>query len=216
MKDSGKRVYVVGSRSLQNDLLTCHIGDKSGIRCCLAEHINKLPKDGADPAAEKKLILYDCLGMDRETLLRELASLPEISQAQFLLAIFNIQPGCQIEEEVMGFGVRGFFYVNDSAACMVKGVDAIFAGEHWIPRKVMVKCLSQANWSSPKIKKTPSPLTNREEEILGYVAIGATNEVIGNNLCISPHTVRTHIYNIFKKINVPNRLQASLWAAKNL
>jgi DNA-binding CsgD family transcriptional regulator len=48
------------------------------------------------------------------------------------------------------------------------------------------------------------------------VAIGATNEEIGDKLCISPHTVKTHLYNIFKKINVPNRIQATLWAAKNL
>jgi len=48
------------------------------------------------------------------------------------------------------------------------------------------------------------------------VAVGAKNEEIADELFISPNTVRTHIYNIFKKINVPNRLQAALWAAKNL
>jgi DNA-binding CsgD family transcriptional regulator len=48
------------------------------------------------------------------------------------------------------------------------------------------------------------------------VVSGATNEEIAARICISPHTVKTHIYNIFKKIKVPNRLQAALWAAKNL
>ncbi|MDX2479891.1 MAG: helix-turn-helix transcriptional regulator [Desulfuromusa sp.] len=35
-------------------------------------------------------------------------------------------------------------------------------------------------------------------------------------MCISMHTVKTHIYNIFRKIGVPSRTQAALWAAKNL
>ncbi|MCK4790270.1 MAG: helix-turn-helix transcriptional regulator [Desulfobacteraceae bacterium] len=56
----------------------------------------------------------------------------------------------------------------------------------------------------------------KEIEILSMVAFGAKNEQIADKLFISPNTVKTHVYNIFKKINVPNRLQAALWAAKNL
>ncbi len=59
-------------------------------------------------------------------------------------------------------------------------------------------------------------LTSRQTEILALVSVGATNDEIADKLYLSPHTVKTHLYNIFKKINVPNRLQAALWAAKNL
>ena len=59
-------------------------------------------------------------------------------------------------------------------------------------------------------------LTPRQTEILALVAVGATNEQIADKLCISPQTVKSHLYNIFKKINVPNRVQAALWAAKHL
>ncbi len=59
-------------------------------------------------------------------------------------------------------------------------------------------------------------LTPRQVEILALVAVGATNEQIADKLCISPQTVKSHLYNIFKKINVPNRVQAALWAAKHL
>ena len=61
-----------------------------------------------------------------------------------------------------------------------------------------------------------SNLTPREVEILDVLASGAKNEEIANRLFISPHTVKTHLYNIYKKIHVGDRLQAVLWAAKHL
>lgn len=62
----------------------------------------------------------------------------------------------------------------------------------------------------------PSGLTRREVEILDLIAAGYANQQIADELFISPHTVKTHLHNIFKKINVKRRLQAALWAAKNL
>lgn len=59
-------------------------------------------------------------------------------------------------------------------------------------------------------------LTPRESQTLLYIASGATNQEIADKLCISVSTVKAHIYNSFKKINVDNRLQAALWAANNL
>ncbi len=66
------------------------------------------------------------------------------------------------------------------------------------------------------LRNEESLLTSREMEILTLISVGAKNEEIADKLFISPNTVKTHIYNIFKKIGVPNRLQAALWAAKNL
>jgi len=65
-------------------------------------------------------------------------------------------------------------------------------------------------------KRDATLLTPREIKILIMVGAGAENEEIAHKLGISPNTVRTHIYNIYKKINVSNRLQAVLWAAKNI
>ena len=59
-------------------------------------------------------------------------------------------------------------------------------------------------------------MTEREQQVLSVIAKGATNQEISAHLKISQHTVKTHIYNIYQKINVPNRLQAALWASQNL
>ena len=58
-------------------------------------------------------------------------------------------------------------------------------------------------------------LTNREKEIVNLIAVGHSNTEIADKLCISHHTVKTHINNLFKKIDVPNRLQATLWVLNN-
>jgi DNA-binding NarL/FixJ family response regulator len=48
------------------------------------------------------------------------------------------------------------------------------------------------------------------------LAAGATNEEIADKLCVSLNTVKTHLYNTFRKIGVQTRLKAALWAARNL
>ncbi|WP_180127400.1 XrtB/PEP-CTERM-associated transcriptional regulator EpsA [Rhodoferax sp. BLA1] len=53
-----------------------------------------------------------------------------------------------------------------------------------------------------------SSLSDREEEVLQWVALGKTNSEIGRILTISEFTIKSHLRNIFKKLNVSNRAQA--------
>ncbi len=59
----------------------------------------------------------------------------------------------------------------------------------------------------------PSPLTDREAQVLRLVAKGATNKDIAEDLKISTHTVKSHIIHIFNKLGLNDRTQASVWAA---
>ncbi|MFC6632921.1 helix-turn-helix transcriptional regulator [Microbulbifer taiwanensis] len=59
-------------------------------------------------------------------------------------------------------------------------------------------------------------LTKREQEILHQLTSGEPNSVIATRLHLSEHTVKNHMYNIFRKIGVRNRLQASNWAKLHL
>jgi len=58
-------------------------------------------------------------------------------------------------------------------------------------------------------------LSNREKEIMEHVAIGKPTKEIAKDLFLSSSTVRNHLANVFNKISVNNRVQATLWYLKN-
>lgn len=58
------------------------------------------------------------------------------------------------------------------------------------------------------------PLTNREMQVLRHVALGLSNREIGSALGISVETVKEHVQNILRKLDVSDRTQAAVWAVR--
>ena len=58
------------------------------------------------------------------------------------------------------------------------------------------------------------PLTNREAQVLRHVALGLGNKEIGCALSISIETVKEHVQNILRKIEMGDRTQAAVWAMR--
>lgn len=79
----------------------------------------------------------------------------------------------------------------------------------------MIPALNSQLMNRDSDKDMISSLTNRELEVLVQVANGMFNKEIATNLNISERTVKNHISNIFKKINVSDRTQAAVFAIKN-
>ncbi len=73
----------------------------------------------------------------------------------------------------------------------------------------------EAAASSNPAEKTDFGLTSREIEVLRGIAEGLTNNEISGILFISPHTVKSHMINIFNKLSVNDRTQAAVLATRN-
>lgn len=66
----------------------------------------------------------------------------------------------------------------------------------------------------PEQEKTPSELTDREQEVLTHLAEGETNEEIALALVISPKTVARHRENIMRKLNLHSRAELVRYAIR--
>lgn len=134
-------------------------------------------------------------------------------------AVYNLPVDAEIEDELIDCGVHGIFYEGQDREMIKKGIDTILGGELWYSRKAMTNYIKNKfkkngqKTNKSKSKSKPNLLTSREEEILALIAAGKTNLEIAESLFISPSTVKTHIYNLFQKIHVQNRVQAAIWAA---
>lgn len=60
-----------------------------------------------------------------------------------------------------------------------------------------------------------NPLTDREAQVLRHVALGLSNKEIAFSLRLSVDTVKEHVQNILRKLDVNDRTQAAVWAVRN-
>ena len=209
-------IYIIGPLKLQNELMACFLEKETGIKCvysqCVEASLLVKDRDTISP----HLILWDCRGDDPSNICIECGVNLDSFCHRCFVALFHVRHDKKIEKDALNKGVRGIFYTGDSLEKVLKGVRVILKGELWFPRQIMSECLEEHEGSMGISDDIRVALTHREQEILLKIASGASNKVIADELFISMHTVKTHLYNIYKKINVTNRLQAVLWAAKNL
>lgn len=111
-------------------------------------------------------------------------------------------------------GVDGYILKDSESAELKKAINYIYNGENYIqPSLIPVLNFRLVNRNLDKEKI--DSLTKRELEVLIQVAYGMFNKEIANILDISERTVKNHISNIFKKIDVNDRTQAAIFAIKN-
>jgi two-component system response regulator DegU len=112
---------------------------------------------------------------------------------------------------------RGYVLKGVSTPTLIEALKKVNAGEIWVDPDLSSGAdfkritTNQSVDIGPPANDTIQALTKRELEILHLVAEGLSNEEIGNKIFISHKTVKTHIRNIFDKLQVHNRFKAALW-----
>ena len=116
--------------------------------------------------------------------------------------------------KAVDIGVDGYILKDSESAELKKAIKAVRDGENYI-QPSLIPALNSQLLNRDTDKDKISLLTNRELEVLVQVANGMFNKEIANNLNISERTVKNHVSNIFKKIDVSDRTQAAVFAIRN-
>jgi DNA-binding CsgD family transcriptional regulator len=69
-------------------------------------------------------------------------------------------------------------------------------------------------YNGPAMVESGEPLSAREQEIVCLLATGATNRMIAHQLGISPNTVKVHLRNVFSKLGISSRTEATVFAIR--
>jgi DNA-binding NarL/FixJ family response regulator len=219
---SEKTLLIMSRVRLHSDLLAFYLEEKAGIRCKYMQEMEGAPTTGNGKRVSLDMVVLDCAGMECEEVTTLLSRYHAGPLSTVPVCLFNVSPDQDIEATGLQRGARGFFYAGDSLESVLAGLTAVFLGQLWISSEALTRALAKTreNHQSPQPDHQQEGdhllLTPREIEILRAIGIGASNSDIAKKLFISPHTVKTHVYNAFRKINVTNRFQAALWAAENL
>ena len=209
-------LVIVGSHRFSVEVLAGYISDKTPAKWSIVEKLDDVPAPDDVGDHEWRLIFVDSIGMSSDEVMQMLHTVALSYLKHDIVALFNLTRAHTNMPEMMDLGVRGFFFKNDHADFMLKGICALKNGEMWVARGALMEYVCQRPRKEPAVENTANLLTKRERQVLLLLASGTTNAEISSTLFISPHTVKTHIYHILKKLGVQNRLQAALWAAKNL
>jgi DNA-binding NarL/FixJ family response regulator len=111
-------------------------------------------------------------------------------------------------------GADGYLLKDAPSDQVVEAVRTVFHGESVIHPSLTRKLLNFHQQNQRKDKEENS-LTEREREVLTCLVEGLTNKEIGERLFVSDKTVKIHVSNIFKKLNVKSRSQVIIHAVQN-
>ncbi|KVC92931.1 response regulator [Burkholderia ubonensis] len=119
-------------------------------------------------------------------------------------------------------GACGYLVKNVDADTLVAGIRKAAAHEPVIADSMTVKWIASLRAApaappaaaAPPSAGTPAPLTPREHDIVRAIARGASNKEIAREFDVAESTVKIHVQNVLKKLNLSSRVQIAVYAVE--
>ena len=165
------------------------------------------------------VILLD-LELGRESALDILPSLLSNSVSRALVLTGERQR--EILDQAVVRGARGLLSKDAPAGQVLKAIEKMHEGELWLTHDTLSRVFGEFINRKPERKADPetekqTSLTARERKVIRAIVehSGAANKAIAQQLFISEHTLRNHLTSIYHKLEVNNRLELYVYAAKH-
>jgi DNA-binding NarL/FixJ family response regulator len=107
--------------------------------------------------------------------------------------------------EAVERGVYGLMLKDAAADTLLECMRSVSAGRRWLPSDLVGAALEREEEKRAKTGQVEAALTAREREIVSLVAEGRSNKEIARHLGVTDGTVKIHLHNIYRKLDVGNR-----------
>ncbi|MDD6217412.1 MAG: response regulator transcription factor [Roseburia sp.] len=162
--------------------------------------------------AKPDVLLLD-INMPRMNGLEVLAKLKE-KKIKTKVLVLTVHNEIDYLLKAVEIGINGYLLKDSESSELKKAIVSVVDGENYI-QPSLIPSLNAKMIQRDNDKNKIEDLTRRELEVLKLLATGNYNKEIAEELGISERTVKNHVSNIFKKIEVTDRTQAAVFAIRN-
>jgi len=145
----------------------------------------------------------------------ELYGLASLRQQYPMLPIVIVSATEELEiiSRAMGYGAAGFIPKSATSDLLNEAINSVLDGDVWLPTDYRNRLRRLANEELELVHRVAT-LTPQQYRVLCLVAEGWLNKQIAYDLGITEATVKAHMTNIFRRLNVTNRTQAVILASR--
>jgi DNA-binding NarL/FixJ family response regulator len=156
------------------------------------------------------VLLFDTLNpaADLEIIVRTQKLLPQVK-----ILVLAARVDEDLELRAIKAGARGCISKGSDPQLLAKALTLVDRGEVWISHRMASRIIGEFVESGKKASEgtRSGELSRREWEILALVAQGFRNKEIARRLFICESTTKTHLYAIYKKLEISSRLEAIIY-----
>ncbi len=199
-------VVLVSPRRIIRKGLCTLLAQKNSIRV-VADVDNAVESYEIVRRAKPEVLLVDSMNAaaDLENLGRVRKLFPDL---RVLLLIES--PNEDFELHAIKAGARGCLPKEADPQALEKALHAVGRGEIWASHHLATRLIERFAQSPEDDDREADGLTEREWQVLAFVAQGYRNKEIADRLSVAENTVKTHLAAIYKKLRVTTRLEAAL------